>query len=201
MKNLFLVFFILVSIFSTGKAQDKHKFEFSGKDFLLDGKPFQIIGGEMHPARIPYEYWRHRIQMAKAMGCNTISAYLFWNYHEIKPGQFDFKSENRDIAEFIRIVKEEGMWLIIRPGPYACAEWDFGGLPAYLLKNNSGEDLLEGKYSNFEVLETVAVPAKIEVMNRKQNETVVIDYKSMTANKKKIYIDFKLPDDASIIKW
>jgi outer membrane lipoprotein-sorting protein len=75
------------------------------------------------------------------------------------------------------------------------------GILHYLLKNNSGEDLLEGKYSNFEVLETVAVPAKIEVMNRKQNETVVIDYKSMTANKKKIYIDFKLPDDASIIKW
>jgi hypothetical protein len=75
------------------------------------------------------------------------------------------------------------------------------GILHYLLKNSSDEDLLEGKYSNFEVLETVAVPAKIEVINRKQNETVVIDYKTMTANKKKIYIDFKLPDDASIIKW
>lgn len=75
------------------------------------------------------------------------------------------------------------------------------GILHYLLKNRDGEDLLEGKYSNFEVLETVAVPAKIEVMNRKQNENVVIDYKAMTANKKNIYIDFKLPDDASIIKW
>jgi hypothetical protein len=75
------------------------------------------------------------------------------------------------------------------------------GILHYLLKNSSGNDLLEGKYSNFEFLETVAIPAKIEVMNRNQNETVVIDYKAMTANKKNIYIDFKLPDDASIIKW
>ncbi|MDR3668478.1 MAG: DUF4292 domain-containing protein [Ignavibacteriaceae bacterium] len=75
------------------------------------------------------------------------------------------------------------------------------GIIHYLLKNSSGNDLLEGKYSNFELMETVAVPAKIEVMNRKQNETVEIDYKAMNANKKNIYIDFKLPDDASIIKW
>jgi outer membrane lipoprotein-sorting protein len=75
------------------------------------------------------------------------------------------------------------------------------GILHYLLKNNKGDDLLEGNYTNFEVLENVAVPAKIEVINRKQNETVVIDYKSMTANKKNIYIDFKLPDDASVIKW
>ncbi len=88
----------------------------------------------MHPARIPHEYWRHRIQMAKAMGCNTIAAYLFWNYHEAKEGVFDFSSDNRNVAEFIRTCQEEGMWVILRPGPYVCAEWDFGGLPPYLLK-------------------------------------------------------------------
>ena len=75
------------------------------------------------------------------------------------------------------------------------------GILHYVLKNSSDNDLLEGKYSNFELLETVAIPAMIEVMNRKQNETVIIDYKAMTANKKNIYIDFKIPDDASIIKW
>jgi hypothetical protein len=75
------------------------------------------------------------------------------------------------------------------------------GILHYLLKNSSGDDLLEGKYSNFQFMETVAVPAKIEVTNRKQNETVLIDYKSMSANKKNIFIDFKIPDDASIIKW
>ena len=117
-------------------AQDKHVFSLSKNDFLLDGKPFQIISGEMHPARIPREYWRDRIRMTKAMGCNTIAAYVFWNYHEATPGVFDFKTGNHDIAEFIRICKEEGMWVLLRPGPYVCAEWDFGGLPSWLLKTS-----------------------------------------------------------------
>jgi beta-galactosidase len=77
-------FFIAVISF----AQAKHSFSLSPDDFLLDGKPFQVISGEMHPARIPKEYWRHRIQMAKAMGCNTIAVYVFWNYHETTPGRF-----------------------------------------------------------------------------------------------------------------
>jgi beta-galactosidase len=111
-----------------------HKFSLDATGFLLDGKPFQIISGEMHPARIPREYWRHRIQMAKAMGCNTIAVYIFWNYQESSPGTFDFSTGNKDIAAFIRLCKEEGMWVLLRPGPYVCAEWDWGGLPAYLLK-------------------------------------------------------------------
>ncbi|ACU62840.1 Beta-galactosidase [Chitinophaga pinensis DSM 2588] len=115
-------------------AQSKHTFALSKKDFLLDSKPYQIISGEMHPARIPKEYWRHRIQMAKAMGCNTIAAYVFWNYHEQEEGKFDFTSENRDIVAFIKMVQEEGMWVMLRPGPYVCAEWEFGGLPPYLLR-------------------------------------------------------------------
>jgi beta-galactosidase len=115
-------------------AQTKHSFTLSKDNFLLDGKPFQIISGEMHPARIPHEYWRNRIQMAKAMGCNTIAAYVFWNYHETEPGKFDFKTGNHNIAEFIKICQEENMWVLLRPGPYVCAEWDFGGLPTYLLK-------------------------------------------------------------------
>src|SRR5512133_294315 len=113
----------------------RHTFALSPTDFLLDGKPFQIRAGEMHPARIPAEYWRHRIQMAKAMGLNTIAAYIFWNYHEAAEGQFDFATGNRDIARFIRIAQDEGMWVLLRPGPYVCAEWDFGGLPPYLLSD------------------------------------------------------------------
>jgi beta-galactosidase len=128
--SLFFLLFISISAF----CQKKHQFSLSKDDFLLDGKPLQLISGEMHPARIPREYWRHRIQMAKAMGCNTIAAYIFWNYHETKEGVFDFSTDNRNIAEFIRICKTEGMWVILRPGPYVCAEWDFGGLPPYLLK-------------------------------------------------------------------
>lgn len=132
MKRILLLLLVIASSF-TIQAQ-RHVFSLSPATFLLDGKPLQIISGELHPARIPKEYWRHRIRMAKAMGCNTIAAYIFWNYHEQKEGVFDFSTENRDIAAFIRICKEEGMWVLLRPGPYVCAEWDFGGLPAYLLK-------------------------------------------------------------------
>ncbi|MDP4205237.1 MAG: beta-galactosidase [Bacteroidota bacterium] len=133
--NKFLIALILLCFCITGgKAQTKsHSFVLQKDQFLLDGKPFQIISGEMHPARIPVEYWRHRIQMAKAMGCNTIAAYVFWNYHESKPGVFDFTTENKDIVKFLKIAQEEGMWVMLRPGPYVCAEWDFGGLPSYLL--------------------------------------------------------------------
>jgi len=128
-----LCFLLLIN--SCATAQNKtHKFALGKSEFLLDGKPFQVISGEMHPARIPAAYWRHRIQMAKAMGCNTIAAYVFWNYHETREGQFDFSSTNHDISEFIKICREEGMLVILRPGPYVCAEWDFGGLPPYLLK-------------------------------------------------------------------
>ncbi len=116
-------------------AAARHTFTFSPTDFLLDGKPYQMGSGEMHPARIPAEYWRHRIQMTRAMGLNTIAAYIFWNYHETSEGRFNFATGNRDIARFIRIAQEEGMWVILRPGPYICAERDFGGLPPYLLQD------------------------------------------------------------------
>ncbi|MDB5155802.1 MAG: beta-galactosidase [Mucilaginibacter sp.] len=135
-RNILFVAFALILITSHEpvSAQVRHTFKLSKSEFLLDGKPFQIISGEMHPARIPHEYWRHRIKMAKAMGCNTIAAYVFWNYQESKPDIFDFTTGNHNVAEFIRICKEEGMWVLLRPGPYVCAEWDFGGLPSYLLK-------------------------------------------------------------------
>ncbi len=126
---IFPVFLLLVA-----SSQARHQFVLGKTDFLLDGKPFQIISGEMHPARIPQAYWRQRIQMAKAMGCNTIALYVFWNYHEQQPGVFDFTSGNRNIAEFVRICQQEKMWVLFRPGPYVCAEWDFGGLPYWLLK-------------------------------------------------------------------
>ncbi|MBL7967221.1 MAG: beta-galactosidase [Prolixibacteraceae bacterium] len=133
MNRFTLLFFLLVLVFNQGYAQPRHTFALDKSEFLLDGKPYQMISGEIHPARIPVEYWRHRIQMAKAMGCNTIAAYIFWNYHETEPGVFDFQTGNHNIQHFIRLVQEEGMFLMLRPGPYVCAEWDFGGLPAYLL--------------------------------------------------------------------
>src|SRR5689334_15206536 len=88
-------------------AQQKHVFSFNKDEFQLDGKPFQIISGEMHPARIPRAYWQQRIRMAKAMGCNTIAVYVFWNYQETRQGVFDFKTDNRDIAAFIKMCQQE----------------------------------------------------------------------------------------------
>jgi hypothetical protein len=120
-----------------GKAKTSHTFAFGGErgeQFLLDGKPLQILGGEMHPARIPPEYWRHRIRMAKAMGLNTVFLYVFWNDHEQQEGTFDFTTGRRNIGRFLAIAQEEGMWVGLRPGPYCCAEWDFGGLPTCLLR-------------------------------------------------------------------
>lgn len=114
-----------------------HKFSFGGtnnSEFLLDGQPFQIRSGELHPDRIPPEYWRQRIQMAKAMGLNTVAIYIFWNAHETEEGRYDFTSPARDIGKFLQIAHEEGMWVLLRPGPYCCGEWDFGGIPTYLLR-------------------------------------------------------------------
>jgi beta-galactosidase GanA len=136
-KRIVYILFVTILIFfsfSVEAQKPKHTFKLGTSEFLLDGQPFQIISGEMHPARIPYEYWRHRIMMAKAMGCNTIAAYVFWNYHESEEGVYDFTTGNHNLAEFFKIVQEEGMWLILRPGPYVCAEWDLGGIPPYLLR-------------------------------------------------------------------
>ncbi len=111
------------------------EFSFGGemdREFMMDGKPFQIRAGEMHPQRIPRQHWQHRIRAAKAMGLNTIAFYVFWNDLEQADGSFDY-SGNRDIAAFIDLCAAEGMWVLFRPGPYVCGEWDLGGLPARLL--------------------------------------------------------------------
>jgi beta-galactosidase len=107
-KKLILTILSVIFLAAPGftqKARAKHTFTLGTSEFLLDGNPFQIISGEMHPSRIPAEYWRHRIQMAKAMGCNTISAYIFWNYHESEEGIFDFTSDNHNLGEFFKIVQ------------------------------------------------------------------------------------------------
>ncbi len=115
------------------KEKEKHDFAAGKGTFLLDGKPFVVKAAEIHYSRIPAEYWEHRIQMCKALGMNTICIYAFWNIHEQKPGQFDFKGQN-DIAAFCRLAQKNGMYIILRPGPYVCSEWEMGGLPWWLLK-------------------------------------------------------------------
>jgi beta-galactosidase len=129
----------LSSMMDTASAQSPavsgvHHLRVNGDHFELDGKPFQIISGAIHYARVPRAYWRDRLRKAHAMGLNTVETYVFWNLHEPSPGQFDFSGQN-DIAEFIREAQQEGLFVILRPGPYVCAEWEFGGYPAWLLRD------------------------------------------------------------------
>jgi beta-galactosidase len=114
----------------------QHTFALGNNQFLLDGKPLQMISGELHYPRIPREAWRSRLKMAKAMGLNTIGTYVFWNVHEPQPGKYDFAGNN-DVAAFVKMAQEEGLWVILRPSPYVCAEWEFGGYP-YWLQNVPG---------------------------------------------------------------
>ncbi|MBQ3628027.1 MAG: beta-galactosidase, partial [Bacteroidaceae bacterium] len=134
MKKL-LTFLLLLCSFSClpMMAQNKGTFEAGKGSFMLNGKPFIVKAAEMHYPRIPRAYWDHRIKMAKALGMNTICIYIFWNIHEQHEGQFDF-SDNNDVAAFCKLAQKNGMYVIVRPGPYVCAEWEMGGLPWWLLK-------------------------------------------------------------------
>ncbi|HZY62640.1 MAG TPA: beta-galactosidase [Edaphobacter sp.] len=132
---LLLCSFPMLSAQTATADHTPHSFTVQGDHFALDGKPFQVISGEMHYQRIPRAYWHARLKMAKAMGLNTITTYVFWNEHEPTPGVYDF-SGNKDVAEFIREAQEEGLYVILRPGPYVCAEWEWGGYPAWLLKDH-----------------------------------------------------------------
>lgn len=102
-----------------------------GDHFVRHGKPYQIISGSMHFQRIPRAYWRDRLRKARAMGLNTIETYVFWNAVEPQRGHFDFSGRN-DVAAFVRMAQAEGLNVILRPGPYVCAEWEAGGFPAWL---------------------------------------------------------------------
>lgn len=138
MKPLLRYIVLLLALVAiTPKAEaakeEKPRFEVGEKCFVLDGKPFVIKAAELHYPRIPRPYWEHRIKMCKALGMNTICLYVFWNAHEQRPGDFSFE-EQLDLAEFCRLCQKHDMYVILRPGPYVCAEWEMGGLPWWLLK-------------------------------------------------------------------
>ena len=114
-------------------AAERESFAAGKNTFLLNGKPFVVKAAEVHYPRIPRPYWEHRIKMCKALGMNTLCLYVFWNIHEQKEGVYDFSGQN-DVAEFCRLAQKNGMYVIVRPGPYVCAEWEMGGLPWWLLK-------------------------------------------------------------------
>ena len=137
MKMKKLLTLLLAVLLLAGCAGNKPgTFEAGKNTFLLNGKPFVVKAAEVHYPRIPREYWEHRIEMCKALGMNTLCLYVFWNLHEETPGKYDFTG-NKDIAAFCKLAQKHGMYVIVRPGPYVCAEWEMGGLPWWLLKNDS----------------------------------------------------------------
>ena len=109
-------------------------FNIQDNDFVLDGQPFRILSGAMHYFRVPRAYWDDRLYKARAMGLNTIETYVAWNLHEPRPGEFHFE-DDLDIAAFIQAAAQHDLKVIVRPGPFICSEWDFGGLPVWLLKD------------------------------------------------------------------
>ena len=131
MKKVRLLLTILL-LMTTTLVKAGH-FTVGDKSFLLNGEPFVVKAAEIHYPRIPQPYWEHRIKMCKALGMNTVCIYVFWNIHEQREGQFDFTGNN-DVAAFCRLAQKNGMYVIVRPGPYVCAEWEMGGLPWWLLK-------------------------------------------------------------------
>lgn len=129
---LTILFALLLAVPSSAKA--KHTFEIKGGNFVYDGKAIQIHSGEMHYSRVPAPYWHHRLNMMKAMGLNAVATYVFWNNHEVAPGKWDWTTGSRNIRAFLKAASDEGMMVILRPGPYACGEWEFGGYPWWLQK-------------------------------------------------------------------
>ena len=136
MRKIITLFSLMAALLvATPSFAQKAKgtFEAGNGTFLLNGKPFVVKAAEIHYPRIPKPYWEHRIKMCKALGMNTVCIYIFWNIHEQREGEFDFTGNN-DVAEFCRLAQKNGMYVIVRPGPYVCAEWEMGGLPWWLLK-------------------------------------------------------------------
>lgn len=133
MKKILLFLITLITVFVFCRCTSKGTFEAGENTFLLNGEPFVIKAAEIHYPRIPKEYWEHRVKMCKALGMNTVCLYIFWNYHEQEEGQYDFSGQ-KDIAAFCKLAQKHGLYVIVRPGPYVCAEWEMGGLPWWLLK-------------------------------------------------------------------
>ncbi|CAI7567108.1 unnamed protein product [Penicillium pancosmium] len=127
LKKVFLAF----GLISSGWTANAEPFSYTNETFLLHGKPFQIIGGQMDPQRIPHELWSDRLAKARAMGLNTIFSYVYWDQLEPVQGTWE-TSGNNDIAKYFKTAQEQGLNVVLRPGPYICGEHEWGGFPFWL---------------------------------------------------------------------
>ncbi|KAK6296048.1 hypothetical protein J4Q44_G00337610 [Coregonus suidteri] len=113
----------------------------NSSQFTLEGEPFRILGGSIYYFRVPRAYWEDRLLKMRACGVNTLTTYVPWNLHEPERGVFNFQDQ-LDLKAYISLAAELGLWVILRPGPYICAEWDLGGLPRLALLSRGIEELL-----------------------------------------------------------
>ncbi|GAA1851518.1 glycoside hydrolase family 35 protein [Myceligenerans crystallogenes] len=112
-------------------------FEIGERDFLLDGEPLALVSGALHYFRVHPDQWADRIRKARLMGLNAVETYVPWNFHS--PARGEFRTAGRyDVGRFLDLVAAEGLHAVVRPGPYICAEWDGGGLPAWLFASGGG---------------------------------------------------------------
>ena len=155
-------------------------FEIRDNGFFLDGQPFQVISGSIHYFRVPAEYWRDRLLKLRALGMNTVETYIAWNFHEPRKGEFDFTGMH-DVEGFVRLAQELGLYVILRPSPYICAEWEFGGLPAWLLKEDgirlrcSDERYLRHLalgYTKEMIASLKGMPFGVKSLEKRQNELI-----------------------------
>nr|KAF6353283.1 galactosidase beta 1 like [Pipistrellus kuhlii] len=125
--------------------------------FLLDGAPFRYVSGSLHYFRVPRVLWADRLFKMQMSGLNAVQLYVPWNYHEPEPGVYNFNG-SRDLIAFLKEASVANLLVILRPGPYICAEWEMGGLPAWLLRKpnihlrTSDPDFLAAVDSWFKVL-------------------------------------------------
>lgn len=122
------------SHFGSGRMSRTDGLQANSSKFMLGGKPFRILGGSIHYFRVPRAYWEDRLLKMKACGINTLTTYVPWNLHEPERGVLNFEDE-LDLEAYLQLAASLGLWVILRPGPYICAEWDFGGLPSWLLRD------------------------------------------------------------------
>lgn len=132
-----LIFALFAVVRAAPNAAALRTFTLENDRFVLDGKNISIKSGSVHYSRVPFAYWDDRLARLRAMGANTVMTYVPWNWHETKKGTFDFRSEGRDLARFIQLAQKHDLLVILRAGPYMCGEWEFGGLPAWLLENGT----------------------------------------------------------------
>uniref|UniRef100_A0A7M5X9T6 Beta-galactosidase n=2 Tax=Clytia hemisphaerica TaxID=252671 RepID=A0A7M5X9T6_9CNID len=128
------------------KTSHTSSLKIKGKDFVLEGKPFQILCGAIHYFRITPDSWDDRIKKAKGMGLNSVDIYIPWNLHEPQPGKFS-TTYAKQLRMFMDLLKSNDMYAVMRPGPYICSEWDLGGLPSWLLSDDSMK--IRSLYSGF----------------------------------------------------